>query len=178
VHFSDGHQYRYCDRLCEYSHYTHSNKNSHPPHVTMSAHPPPISATCHCRAVEVTLPHAPDKATNCNCSACRRYGTLWAYYPADEVVVRGHPAETEAYVWGDKTLRFVRCRHCGCVTHWEPIERKPDSRMGVNLRNFDPAILGDFRVRLFDGATTWTTVGEAASNPHGFAAHALPVKDD
>ena len=72
-----------------------------------------LTATCHCGAVRIEVPAAPATTTDCNCSICRRYGTLWAYYP-------------DGYVRGDRTLRFVRCRACGCwcVTHWERIVRR------------------------------------------------------
>ena len=115
-----------------------------------------ISATCHCGAVRIEIPAAPEKVTNCNCSLCRRLGSLWAYYPLGTVRVLGHPEHTEGYVQGDKTLRTVRCRHCGCVTHWEPLEPQPGGKWGVNIRNFEPSEVGDFQIRRFDGADTWT----------------------
>jgi len=49
----------------------------------------------------------------------------------------------------------VRCRHCGCTTHWEDLERQPDSRVGVNIRNFEPGVIGEVRIRLLDGADSW-----------------------
>ena len=39
-----------------------------------------LIATCHCAAVKVEVPRRPRRLTECNCSICRRYGTLWAYY--------------------------------------------------------------------------------------------------
>jgi hypothetical protein len=115
-----------------------------------------LAATCHCGDVRIEIPRAPEKLTNCNCSLCRRYGALWAYYTPDEVRVIGHPEKTESYCWGDRTLRTVRCRNCGCVTHWEPLEGKSEGRMAVNARNFDPVMLGsNVEIRRFDGADTW-----------------------
>src|SRR3546814_8445410 len=73
-------------------------------------------------AVLLTLPAAPEKATSCNCSLCRRSGGIWAYYEFGTVSVQGHPGNTEDYIWGDRTLRNVRCKTCGIVTHWEPLE--------------------------------------------------------
>ena len=116
---------------------------------------PMLSATCHCGAVRVEVPEPPESLTDCNCSICRRYGTLWAYYKAASVTISGHPENTEGYVWGDKTLRFSRCRTCGCVTHWEPLELRGDSKVGVNARIFEPGVLGDVRIRRLDGAETW-----------------------
>jgi len=106
--------------------------------------------------VRLEVPGRPESLLNCNCSLCRRVGGLWAYYPWGSVRITGHPQHTEAYVWGDKTLRTVRCRHCGVVTHWEPLQPEPGQKHGVNMRNFDPLMLGDeVRIRRFDGADTW-----------------------
>lgn len=124
----------------------------------MSSPSPAVSlqGACHCGAVRLTLPAQPDKATDCNCSICRRLGGRWAYFEFGTVVIEGHPQNTESYVWGDRTLRTVRCRTCGVATHWEPLDPVPGARHGVNLRNFDPALMQSVTVRRFDGADTWT----------------------
>jgi len=113
-----------------------------------------ISTTCHCGAVRISIPRVPEALTNCDCSVCRRYGTLWAYYAKDEVTVEAESGATESYSWGRKSIQFVRCRSCGCVTHWEPITDARGSRMGVNARNFEPAQLGAVLIRRLDGAVT------------------------
>jgi hypothetical protein len=114
-----------------------------------------LTATCHCGAIRVEVPHQPEALTNCNCSICRRYGTLWAYYPADTVRVAAEPGATSEYVWGSKMLRFVRCSICGCVTHWERIVPGGSGKMGVNARNLEPEAIDGARVRRLDGASTW-----------------------
>jgi hypothetical protein len=121
--------------------------------------PPSLQGTCHCGAVRLTLPYAPEKATLCNCSLCRRLGGLWAYYEFGSVLIEGHPEQTEAYIWGDKTLRTIRCKTCGVATHWEPLEPldgQAGARHGVNLNNFEPALVQTVSLRHFDGAQTWT----------------------
>lgn len=115
-----------------------------------------LEGSCHCGAVRLRLPAAPEKATSCNCSLCRRLGGLWVYCEFGTVEVSGHPEHTQEYVWGDKTLRTVRCRHCGCATHWEPLAPEPGAKHGVNLRNFPPELVQSVTVRHFDGADTWT----------------------
>lgn len=117
---------------------------------------PPLQGACHCGAVRLTLPSAPLKATRCNCSLCRRLGGVYAYYAFGTVRIEGHPEHTTDYVWGDRTLRTIRCRHCGCATHWEPLPPAEGAMHGVNLNNFDPRLLAGAHVRRFDGADTWT----------------------
>jgi hypothetical protein len=114
-----------------------------------------LTGSCHCGAIRITVPAIPEVLTNCNCSLCRRLGGLWAYYEVGSVVVEGHPEHTDEYIQGDRTLRTVRCANCGCVTHWEPLAPKAGARHGVNLRNFDPAIVETIKVRRLDGADTW-----------------------
>jgi hypothetical protein len=114
-----------------------------------------LTATCHCGAVQVDVPRKPRTLTNCNCSICRRYGTLWAYYKAADVRVRAARGATEKYYWGAKSLWFVRCGNCGCITHWKRVHPNKTSRMGVNARNFMPNTVKSVRIRLLDGASTW-----------------------
>ena len=45
------------------------------------------SATCHCGSVRIRVRRAPRTVTRCNCSICRRYGALWAYYGASAVQI-------------------------------------------------------------------------------------------
>ena len=119
---------------------------------------PSLRGSCHYGAVRITLPSPPEKATACNCSICRRLAGLWVYYEFGTVLVEGHPQHTAEYVWGDRTLRTLRCRTCGVATHWEPLEPKPGQRHGVNLRNFEPELVQSVAVRRFDGADTWTFI--------------------
>jgi hypothetical protein len=114
-----------------------------------------LTSTCHCRAVRLVVPRRPRQLTNCNCSICRRYGTLWAYYKASTVQVICKAGATESYTWGDKRLKFVRCKSCGVVMQWLPVRRTDDSRMGVNARNFEPTDIESVRIRRLDGASTW-----------------------
>jgi hypothetical protein len=122
---------------------------------------PPLTGSCHCGAVRIEVPERPQTLTNCNCSLCRRVGGLWAYYRWGTVRITGHPEHTEEYIQGDRTLRTMRCRTCGIVTHWEPLKPEPGQKHGVNMRNFDPLMLGaDVRIRRLDGADTWNYLDE------------------
>ena len=116
--------------------------------------------SCHCGAVQLTLPATPTEATQCNCSLCRRGGGPWVYFAFGSVRITGHPESTVEYVWGDRTIRNIRCKICGSVTHWEPLVPEQGARHGVNLGNFDPTLIASVRVRRFDGANTWKFLDE------------------
>jgi len=112
-----------------------------------------IESTCHCGGVRLQIASAPEMVTDCNCSICRRYGVLWAYYSPKQVWISPQQGATDIYMWDDKAIEFHRCKVCGCVTHWAPVDKIHD-RMGVNARLMDPSVLAAARVRRLDGAVT------------------------
>lgn len=116
-----------------------------------------IEGTCHCGAVRYRIESAPEQVTECNCSSCRRTGALMAYYKPADVEIDG---ETDVYMWGDRSLRLHRCKTCGNVTHWSPVDSTVE-RMGLNARLMPPEVLKAARVRKFDGADSWTFLDEA-----------------
>ena len=89
---------------------------------------------------------------DCNCSICRRYGPLWAYYHPAQVRFATENGLTDIYMWGDRELEFHRCRTCGCVTHWSALDRA-EERMGVNARLMPPEVLAAIPVVHGEGAS-------------------------
>jgi hypothetical protein len=112
-----------------------------------------IEASCHCGAVRLVCEVAPAEVTDCNCSICRRYGVLWAYYSPGLVTLHPPDAVTDVYMWDDRSIRFHRCRTCGCLTHWSAVDASRD-RMGVNARLMPLDVVAAARVRRLDGADT------------------------
>jgi hypothetical protein len=113
-----------------------------------------IDASCHCGAVRLTTQSPPENLTDCNCSICRRYGVLWAYFAPNDVKIVAAPGATDVYMWGERSIQFHRCKTCGCVTHWAAVDTN-SGRMGVNARLMDPAVLRPLRIRKLDGADTF-----------------------
>lgn len=112
-----------------------------------------LNATCHCGACRIGLPCPPTTLTNCNCSLCRRYGALWAYYDPAVVDLSGL-GPTDTYAWDRQTLDVHRCRDCGNITHWRARGDRPDDRLGVNARLLPLEVQEAARIRRLDGAVT------------------------
>jgi len=110
-----------------------------------------VEGRCHCGKVRIELDTAPAEVKECNCSICRRYGVLWAYYSPKQVRIT-ESAPTDTYQWDDRDLFFHRCSDCGCVTHWRAVDSTVD-RMGVNARLLTPEVLAAARLTQFDGAS-------------------------
>ena len=113
-----------------------------------------IEGSCHCGSAGWTLAELPESATACNCTACRRYGALWAYgYEGGSITTSG---DTAAYVRGD-SLSFNFCPKCGGVTHWRALQADAEGRrrIAVNLRMTEPDCIALIPIDHFDGLVTW-----------------------
>jgi hypothetical protein len=108
--------------------------------------------SCLCGLVRWTFTGTIESVTACNCSACRRYGVLWAYgHVGKEIVVEG---ETSSYSRGRKNLEFNFCKSCGCVISWSAtkLDDKGRRRIAVNTRLIeDPNQIASLPIDHFDG---------------------------
>jgi hypothetical protein len=109
-----------------------------------------IEGSCHCGRVRWTFEGVPESATACNCTLCRRYGTLWAYdYENEGIRVSG---PTQVYIRG-KHIAFHFCPNCGCVAFYRGLEPGKDGRrrVAVNLRLAEPQAVAAIVIDHFDG---------------------------
>jgi hypothetical protein len=118
-----------------------------------------IQGACLCKAVQLGAARRPRQVTQCNCSVCRSYGTLWAYYRRSAVSIVAARGALEDYSVRARGLRFVRCRTCGCVICWDAPGTARDQRMGINTRLLDHALMADVPIKVLDGDKTWRTLG-------------------
>lgn len=117
-----------------------------------------LEGSCLCGRVRWFFDAAPDGATACNCTACRRYGALWIYgHEGQDVRVAG---DTAAYRRQENSsLTFHFCPTCGCVTHWRGLRPEADGRrrMAVNLRlAAEPDAVAAVPIDHFDGLASFT----------------------
>lgn len=122
------------------------------------------TASCHCGAIRLEMQRTPRRLTQCNCSICRRYGAIWAYFQRKSYRVIAPEGTLRSYTWLNERFDFHHCGSCGCVTHYERREQRADgSDMGaVNIRNIDdPTAIALLPIRLLGGASSWKTLGEA-----------------
>lgn len=117
-----------------------------------------MQGSCHCGAVTWQLADMPESATACNCTVCRRYGTLWAYDHEGEGITVSGPSR--AYVRG-KAIEFHFCPTCGCVAFWRAQRLDEDGRrrIAVNLRLTEPGPIAQVPVEHFDGLDSFDDLG-------------------
>ena len=109
-----------------------------------------LHGSCHCGSVKWRFEGVPESATACNCTVCRRYGTLWAYdFEGEGINVSG---PTQVYVRG-KWIGFHFCPACGCVAYWRSLEPNKEGRrrIAVNLRLTEPDPVAQIPIDRFEG---------------------------
>ena len=114
-----------------------------------------LAATCHCGAIRIYVRQISRTLTSCNCSICRRYGALWAYYAASSVTIKAPKGGLSKYSWNRKIRAYYRCKKCGCVTHYAYRKKRRNTTVAVNAVNFEPSALVGVRIRHLDGAASW-----------------------
>lgn len=114
-----------------------------------------LAATCHCGAIRIYVRRISRTLTSCNCSICRRYGALWAYYAASSVTIEAPKGGLSKYSWNRKIRAYYRCKKCGCVTHYAYRKKRRNTTVAVNAVNFEPSALVGVRIRHLDGAASW-----------------------
>ena len=121
-----------------------------------------LEGCCLCGETRWTFQGSPDRVTACNCTACRRYGALWAYGWAGEGIETS--GATTEYQRGDPDLGFHFCTTCGCLVWYKATAPHADgrSRVAVNMRQCKtPDDIARLPIRHFDGLKTFKEADKA-----------------
>ncbi len=119
-----------------------------------------IELNCHCGDIRISVPATSKTITSCNCSICRRYASLWAYFTPEDVNITAKDGSIGSYSWGDKMIDFHHCNNCDCVTHYRTTDRAAQNKMAVYFRLLEAKVVASFEIRYFDGADTWAYIKE------------------
>ena len=95
------------------------------------------TGSCHCGAVkfQVELENGLEKLRRCNCSICRRKGSIMASVALDRLKVIKGEEELSLYQWNTKTAKHYFCSICGIYTHHQ--RRSNPNEFGINVGCFD-----------------------------------------
>jgi hypothetical protein len=77
----------------------------------------PLRGSCHCGAVKFEVRTGLVPATRCNCSLCRRKGSLMSptFAATNLTIMSGEEALT-LYQFNTRIAKHYFCRHCGIYT--------------------------------------------------------------
>ena len=109
--------------------------------------------SCHCGRVSYEADADLSKVISCNCSICRKHGTLLAFVPDDGFRLHSGQDDLKEYLFNKKVIRHQFCSNCGV----QPFARgtRPDGvqTIALNVRCLDGVGLDDLNFAKFDGAS-------------------------
>ena len=109
--------------------------------------------SCHCGAVTFTVNAAlPTQAISCNCSICRRNGSLLTFVPAEQFELNSGNEQLKIYQFNKHKIQHQFCQHCGVQAFSSG--QLPDGTVtyAVNLRSVPEADLEALVLQHYDGA--------------------------
>ena len=93
--------------------------------------------TCHCGAVEiqVNLQEEIDKLMRCNCSMCKRKGTMVTTINKEDLKIVKGEDKIKIYQFNTKVAKHYFCSGCGVQTH--NLSRSDPNTYGINVGCID-----------------------------------------
>jgi hypothetical protein len=107
--------------------------------------------SCHCGQVKFEAEGEIQSGLACNCSMCRRRGSLLWFLPRGAVRLMTPEAGAATYLFNKHVIRHRFCPACGIHTHGEGKTPSGDEMTAVNLRVIEGIDLAAIPVTHFDG---------------------------
>jgi hypothetical protein len=111
------------------------------------------TGSCHCGRVAFEVEGTIDSALSCNCSICRRKGSLLWFVPRAQLRLTTPEASLSTYTFNEHAIKHRFCSHCGIHPFGEGVDPKGNATAAVNLRCLDDIDLAAIPVNHFDGAS-------------------------
>ena len=92
---------------------------------------------CHCGAIEiqVNLQEEIDKLMRCNCSMCKRKGTMVTTINKEDLKIIKGEDKIKIYQFNTKVAKHYFCSECGVQTH--NLRRSDPNTYGINVGCID-----------------------------------------
>jgi hypothetical protein len=94
--------------------------------------------SCHCGAVSYEARGEPiTQAISCNCSMCRRKGTLLAFIPASDFTLKAADDALTDYQFNKHVIHHLFCRTCGVTSFARGAMPDGTQMIALNVRCID-----------------------------------------
>lgn len=107
--------------------------------------------SCHCGGVAFEAEGDIDAVLACNCSMCRRKGSLLWFIPRDKLRLRGTEEDIGSYTFNRHLIKHRFCRTCGIHPYGEAAGSNGLPMAAINIRCLEGVDLAAIPVRNYDG---------------------------
>jgi hypothetical protein len=109
--------------------------------------------SCHCGKVAFEAEGDIGTVLACNCSMCRRKGSLLWFIPKAQFHLLTPDANAATYLFNKHVIRHRFCATCGIGPYAEAQDRQGHPMAAVNVRCLEGIDPESFPVKHFDGAS-------------------------
>ena len=111
------------------------------------------AGSCHCGRIAFSLEGELGEAIDCNCSMCRRRGSLLAFFPREALTLKTPESAYGTYRFNKQHLAHHFCPTCGIAPFGEGKDPKTgEATVAINVRCLDGVDLAALKVIPYDGA--------------------------
>jgi len=109
--------------------------------------------SCHCGKVAFEAEGEIGKVLACNCSICRRKGSLLWFVPKAQFRLTTPESNASTYLFNKHVIRHRFCAVCGIHPYAEASDRNGNPTAAINVRCLEDVDPESFAVEHFDGAS-------------------------
>lgn len=109
--------------------------------------------SCHCGRIAFELEGEIAEALDCNCSICRRRGSLLAFFPREAMRLSTTEGDYATYRFNHGRIDHHFCPTCGVAPFSEGVDPGSGAKIvAVNVRCLPDVDLAALKINAFDGA--------------------------
>lgn len=110
--------------------------------------------SCHCGRIGFEVDGDIGEALECNCSICRRRGSLLWFGPREALTLSTPEDNASTYTFNKHHIQHRFCAECGVAPYAEAVDPRSGARMvAVNVRCLPGVDLGALKINAYDGAS-------------------------
>jgi hypothetical protein len=109
------------------------------------------TGSCHCGSVAFEVEGTLEKAVSCNCSICRRKGSLLWFVPRAQLRLTTPEKNASTYTFNRHLIKHRFCPNCGMHPYAEGMDTNGTRTAAINIRCLEGIDLASVRVTEFDG---------------------------
>lgn len=107
--------------------------------------------SCHCGQVAFEAEGEIDGVLACNCSMCRRKGSLLWFVPRDALELRAEADDLGTYTFNKHAIRHRFCQVCGIHPFAEATAQDGRPMAAINVRCIEGIDLASVPVQSYNG---------------------------
>ena len=109
------------------------------------------SGSCHCGAVTFQATMNLQGLISCNCSICKRKGTVLGFIPAEYFKLEKGENNLTDYQFGSKRIHHLFCKICGVTGFAKGANPDGSEMVAVNVRCLEGVDVDTLEVNQYDG---------------------------